>query len=247
VRVSKHETAPSFETPRCARLLRMRRIEGCTLLTSVFLPIPAFASRCSVIGRSPGVRHRPARRLAPGFALPFSPRLRPCGLRRGKPPQSARGWSAERRNHLASALRRPRPKRRARRLSALHRGDFCSPGPRFLVSVPVSSLGPRRQFASSACRALAGPKPSWNGPSPAGSLRSGRSAARSGPEASRCRGYEPRQQAPHPPRVSQRPAGRPSRGEVVGIYTWSIISQERFSFPRILFNGIDLGDKSPHF
>jgi hypothetical protein len=33
------------------------------------------------------------------------------------------------------------------------------------------------------------------------------------PEASRCRGYEPRQQAPHPPRVLQRPAGRPSRGE----------------------------------
>jgi hypothetical protein len=33
------------------------------------------------------------------------------------------------------------------------------------------------------------------------------------PRASRCRGYEPRQQAPHPPRALQRPAGRPSRGE----------------------------------
>ena len=102
----------------------------------------------------------------------------------------------------------PRPERRARRLSALHRGDFCSPGPRFLVSVPVSSrsAAPVRLIGLSR---LGPSETHWNGPSPAGSLRSGRSAARSGPEASRCRGYEPQQRAPHPPRVSQRPAGTP--------------------------------------
>ena len=50
------------------------------------------------------------------------------------------------------------------RLSALHGGDFCSPGPRFLVSVPVSLSGPRRQFASSACRALDRPETSGTVP-----------------------------------------------------------------------------------
>ena len=61
------------------------------------------------------------------------------------------------------------------RLSALHRGDFCSPGPRFL--------------GRGHCRPV---------PSPAGSLRSGRNAARSGPGASPVRGCEPRARAPHP-------------------------------------------------
>ncbi len=73
---------------------------------------------------------------------------------------SPRGWSAERRHHQSTALRRRASCDRRARHSALHRGDFCSPGPRFLVSVPVSSLGPQRQFASSACRALVRPKPS---------------------------------------------------------------------------------------
>src|SRR6185437_9747610 len=52
--------------------------------------------------------------------------------------------------------------------------------------------------------------PAFPCPRPAGTLRSGPSAARSGPGASRCRGYEPQQQAPHLVPSSRRLATTPS-------------------------------------
>ena len=102
------------------------------------------------------------------------------------PLDNARGWSTERRTSL-SVLPRSCCQERGR-LSALHDGDFCSAGPRFLG---------RGQRLS---------------PSPAGSLRSGRNAARSGPGASRARGSEPRPRAPHLLPPARRLMRAPSRG-----------------------------------
>ena len=152
------------------------------------------------------MRHRPCswrprvgRRLSPACAGPFS-----C------PSEIPRGWSAARRIHSTHALRRARPWRRTH---ALRRSiaAFLSPGPRFLVSVPVSAgLGATPFWAGGASAV----RNRCNGPSPASSSRSGHSAARSGPEASRVRGYEPRPQAPHrrsralPPVSSQGAAAR---------------------------------------
>ena len=133
-----------------------------------------------------GALARPCYLSGAGYAV-VPPRFRGAFL---SPPGQARGNGAPSGATINPyALRRRRPLRKDARHSALHGGDFCSPGPRFLG---------RGIFAS---------------PSPAGSLRSGPSAARSGPEASRGRGYEPRPQAPHPLPLSERLMTTPSEGE----------------------------------
>jgi hypothetical protein len=115
------------------------------------------------------------------------------------PAQSARGWSAGRRNHSFSAFRQARLG--ARRLPALHRG-FSVPG-------AVTSGRGREGSPSPIRQAFARLRPRRVQPLKA--VPHSRDGRR--PRASRGRGYEPRPQAPHPPRVMQRPAGRPSRGE----------------------------------
>jgi hypothetical protein len=99
-------------------------------------------------------------------------------------------WSAERRTISRSALRRARALRKRARHSALHRGDFCSRGPRFLGRGICAS------------------------PSPAGSLRKGHSAPRSGPRASRVRACEARPRAPLPTPTSRTPLEAPLMGQV---------------------------------
>jgi hypothetical protein len=96
------------------------------------------------------------------------------------------------------------------RLSALHGGDFCSPGPRFLVSAPVCG-GFLKQRLNACLASQTAPKTFGAVPSPASSSRRGRSTPRSGPEASRERGYvRPRPQAPHLAPSSKRLAKTPS-------------------------------------
>jgi hypothetical protein len=80
------------------------------------------------------------------------------------------------------------------------------------ISVPgavASGREPGRLSASPIRQAFARLRPRRVQPSKA--VPHSRDGRR--PRASRGRGYEPRPQAPHPPRVMQRPAGRPSRGE----------------------------------
>ena len=152
----------------------------------------------SLIATSPGVRDRPRAARTPSLPFPFLP-----------PAQSARGWSTERRTSLPSC-RVPV----AKNAGASRRSTAASirrPGRAFgsALGVPFGSFGAPPLTGRQAFRAYGPAEPTTVSQLLAGSL----SAAGRSPGAARCRGYEPRQQAPHPPRVMQRPAGRPSRGE----------------------------------
>ena len=133
--------------------------------------------------------NRSPRRNGAEFSLPlFAPRTKCEGVERRK---------AQPLNSLPFGRRAFG----ARRLPALHRG-FSVPG--------AVTSGRGREAAPSPIRAaFAALRPRRVQPLKAAP----RSWGGRRPGASRGRGYEPRPQAPHPPRVLQRPAGRPSRGE----------------------------------
>jgi len=143
---------------------------------------------------------------APG--TPSSSRLRAARFGR-QACAPLRERSAEKRGGLRGLLGgwRSRPTRLARRvasvvtearLSALHCGDFSPRG-------RASGRG-REGFPSPIQAAFAALRPCRVQPSKAAPhSRGGRR-----PEASRCRGYEPQQQAPHPAPSSKRLAKTPS-------------------------------------
>ena len=182
-----------------------RKIPIPNIATGFLLAIPPLCRRLDKAARACPVRAK-ARLIAPilcGAGAPAGCRAYPisgiqepflaprCGAWPVPSPESE-GNGAPSGAPSTSALRRARALRKRARHSALHRGDFCSRGPRFLG----------RGLAAS--------------PSPAGSLRSGRNAARSGPRASRVRGCEPRPRAPHLPhfRIASRSA---PHEQVIGI------------------------------
>ena len=90
----------------------------------------------------------------PGFRrASLAPRTQGSG---GRPPAPCRGGGAPR--GAAGILSCRAPSRERGRLSALHVRRFRIPGSAFPGFRPGFLRRPRRQFASSACRALAGPE-----------------------------------------------------------------------------------------
>jgi hypothetical protein len=83
-RVSKHEAAPSFETPRYARLLRMRRAESGDFFSSEGLHAAAHDSSFSRAARPRGLVRIPSRTNARGRSAErrhLDPRLSGRGAR----------------------------------------------------------------------------------------------------------------------------------------------------------------------
>ena len=131
-----------------------------------------------------------------------------------------RGWSAERRIHLASRL----PAGRALRFKGASPSGappcgFLVPGAVLPGADPGAALRPPRPegFRPPSFRTIVQP------------LRAGpRSGAGRLAGASREWGYKPRPRAPPPPHVKQCPAERPSRG-VVGIVYRNIVLSRNIS------------------
>ena len=149
-------------------------------------------------------RFAPRQALSPVFfAAPGTPSFQPTPPLEGAERRKTRGaW----RTHPGRLAKPPDTPGEARRL----RGDggaplgaplrrFLSPGPRFRGRKDRYSPAPiRAAFAALHPRRV---QPSKAAPHSGGGRR---------PEASRCRGYEPQQQAPHPAPSSKRLAKTPS-------------------------------------
>ena len=168
---------------RCRPLCLRRRVRHFAWRVSVSICARCFRQRVPFFG-APRMRRRPCSLSRPRVGLssycsgPGGPGSRPRPQGPGEsPPAKCRGDGAPRGAPPGPRFaRRGRVRRRRARPAALHRGDFC---PRVRVSWD-EAIGPVPVQRSSSRRGL--------------------SAPRSGPGASRERGYEPRPQAPHPPR-----------------------------------------------
>jgi hypothetical protein len=189
------------------------------------------SSRIDLRMRSPDARDRFRARF-PRRILGTPPRIRGPGSRPRT--KSARGWSAERRDHqplaLQTCLRRlRRPVCDEPRLTLIGAPPSGAPPAAFLSPAPCFRSGRGCALRAPLAGRLPPPLASRHvqpfkaaGPSAGGRLAG----------ASRSCGYKPQQRAPPPPHVRQCPAERPKRG-VVGNRTICLRNKVKTILPNM--------------